>query len=594
MSKIFNKKTALTVLGFAALSAVSASIVGGGKVPERIVQKNAFGAMEVTDFHENGSSKTVYLPFQKNLAQDYERMAHHLSTANRQDKINKERMTSDRVYKCDNRLLDNSTDIQEAGYFIPVEVGTVGGNKQQVGQTLTFQNGLCFQNATFSISYGNSKGNDFQDVTINIDLEKPRSYFCSDWFLFGNAELQHVETFYLSGKHQVTLTNLSPQAATVIANEGLQIFMFCDGYVDTFMSVYNTLQAFLGGLGTDPNTPIFGSHVPEYMEKENVKFLNDTMGYSLQVRDIQEYEYDESLIQSGDFFAVTRLDGVDPIIMYGSGTHSGHSVMALRFDDGLYIIESQDGWYWPRHGIQRNKFSQWIEWAKNADFHVVHMPLNAEARAKFNETAAREFFAQTEGLPYGYHNFLFGWIDTPVDNWPPLLPSGFIPIVFSVLESFTPSTVDIFLNQALNKRLNTTGLNLKEIAAEAALRNLTIEDLMAMVEVEGWEYTGLPNDGRAYVCSAYVAAVYRAAGIFGNMTVYGPEFTPKDVYTLAIFDTEYKKPAACAQADPDQPYCQILGKYRMTYPGYSTIPLYDHMVEHCPTEAPFYPRPNGC
>jgi len=39
------------------------------------------------------------------------------------------------------------------------------------------------------------------------------------------------------------------------------------------------------------------------------------------------------------------------LIMYGSGTYCGHSVMALRFDGELYIIESQDGWYWPYHGI---------------------------------------------------------------------------------------------------------------------------------------------------------------------------------------------------------------------------------------------------
>jgi len=45
--------------------------------------------------------------------------------------------------------------------------------------------------------------------------------------------------------------------------------------------------------------------------------------------------------------------------------------------------------------------------AKNVDFHVVHMPLNAAARAKFNETAAQEFFFSTEGNPYGYYNFLF-------------------------------------------------------------------------------------------------------------------------------------------------------------------------------------------
>jgi len=254
---------------------------------------------------------------------------------------------------------------------------------------------------------------------------------------------------------------MNPDSKVVIQKNGIQMYMFCDGYVDTFISVFNTVLAFVGGLGTNPYIPIFGSHVPEYMVEKNLKFLNDTIGYDMQPRSIEEYDYDESLIQSGDFLAIMRLDGVDPIIMYGSGTHSGHSVMALRFDGELYIIESQDGWYWPIHGIQRNKFSQWIQWAKDADFHVAHLPLSPEARAKFNETAAQEFFNKTEGLPYGYHNFLFGWVDTQVDNWPPLLPSHMIQIVFSILEGFTPSTVDIFLNQALNHRLGTVGLNLE-------------------------------------------------------------------------------------------------------------------------------------
>lgn len=138
-------------------------------------------------------------------------------------------------------------------------------------------------------------------------------------------------------------------------------------------------------------------------------------------------------------------------------------------------------------------------------------------------------------------------------------------------------------------------MNVQGVAAEAARRNLTIDDLMAIVEVEGWNYTGLENDGRAYVCSAYVAAVYQAAGLFGkDNKVNGPEFTPKDVYTLNVFDLNYKRPDACVQADPDLPYCQFLGKYRMTLPGYSTIHPYAHMSEHCSTIAPDYLRPDNC
>jgi len=122
---------------------------------------------------------------------------------------------------------------------------------------------------------------------------------------------------------------------------------------------------------------------------------------------------------------------------------------------------------------------------------------------------------------------------------------------------------------------------------------MSLEDLMSIVEVEGWQYEGLePRDGSSYVCSAYVAAVYQAAGLLHNIS--GPEFTPKDVYTLNFFDTNFTRPAACVEADPSLPYCQLTGKYRFTHPGYSTIDPYEHMAEHCPTVAPDYNRPSGC
>ena len=57
--------------------------------------------------------------------------------------------------------------------------------------------------------------------------------------------------------------------------------MFCGGYIETFVSVLKTVLAFVGGLSDDPTDPIWGSHVPEYMEIINVDFLNRTMGVEL-------------------------------------------------------------------------------------------------------------------------------------------------------------------------------------------------------------------------------------------------------------------------------------------------------------------------
>jgi hypothetical protein len=91
---------------------------------------------------------------------------------------------------------------------------------------------------------------------------------------------------------------------------------------------------------------------------------------------------------------------------------------------------------------------------------VSHLPLHRSAWLKFNETAAREFFAETEGLSYGFHNFLFGWIDTVEDNYPPLVPSKLGPIVLAFAEKLMPEPMSIFFDQALNKRLGTEGLNI--------------------------------------------------------------------------------------------------------------------------------------
>ena len=136
---------------------------------------------------------------------------------------------------------------------------------------------------------------------------------------------------------------------------------------------------------------LFEPKVPAYMEKANKEFLKWGLNWDLQERPHKDYiDIDKSLIKSGDYFAVLRLDGLDPMIMYGTGSHSGHSVMAMWFDDELYIVESQDSWYWPVHRIQRTRFDEWMRNAQNCDFNVAFLPLSEEMRKKFNQTAATE------------------------------------------------------------------------------------------------------------------------------------------------------------------------------------------------------------
>jgi len=48
---------------------------------------------------------------------------------------------------------------------------------------------------------------------------------------------------------------------------------------------------------------------------------------------------------------------------------------------------------------------------------------------------------------------------------------------------------------------------------------MTVSDIMAMTEKDEWEYKGFYHDGKSMVCSSYVTAVWKAAGIFGDMEI---------------------------------------------------------------------------
>jgi len=72
----------------------------------------------------------------------------------------------------------------------------------------------------------------------------------------------------------------------------------------------------------------------------------------------------------------------------------------------------------------------------------------------------------------------------------------------------------------MNKRLGTEGLDMAGVTSAASKKGLTIQDLMAMPEQDGWVYKGeTPRDGRSWVCSCYVAAFYKVAGIFGTSDI---------------------------------------------------------------------------
>ena len=108
------------------------------------------------------------------------------------------------------------------------------------------------------------------------------------------------------------------------------------------------------------------------MEKINLRILELYNHYTPERRKNNTIvNFDKKTVHSGDFILISRFDGLDPLIMLGAGGRSGHSAVCSWIGDELYVLESQSGWYWPKSGIQRNKWEDWIQWAHNAGFRMV-------------------------------------------------------------------------------------------------------------------------------------------------------------------------------------------------------------------------------
>ena len=64
------------------------------------------------------------------------------------------------------------------------------------------------------------------------------------------------------------------------------------------------------------------------------------------------------------------------------------------------------------------------------------------------------------------------------------------------------------------------------------------------------------------------------------------EFTPNDVYHLAIYSSGSSRPDVCKQADHSLDYCIIVEPYAIHGNGYNTIKPSARMDEKCLTVVP--------
>jgi len=448
---------------------------------------------------------------------------------------------------------------------------------------------------------------------VHLTASRPKSlipYRCTDFYLLatpsqvslavlpspvGGTKTYHFKTSKLTESEHLDLET-----------NGVRLFLFRDGPINVVQNLLETVLLFTSELTQG---------VGDKAAKRNVDFLERYAGITMNERtDSGDLMLDESEIQSGDFFGVIRLDGLDPILAWAMGSHTGHTVVALREDDQLYIAESTaKGSYWPTNGIQRTPYRQWIDQAREAGFAVVHAPLAAKYRAMFDEKAANAFFHNVDGIDYGYGSLLVGWIDTENGNFPCLpaeiqstpscLLASHVEILLPIAAKFIAAAESIFL-PAWNVRITgnaSSGLSATEILHQASSQGIASQDIFPIVEQDSTLYPQTFNNGTvgmapAMVCDVFVCNVWKAAGLFQEIDndFNCGEQTNTDVYNLDILAAPEERPAACVVADPDNDLCQLVGKYQLTLPTLGTRAPYKHMQDHCPFRAPEYERPDDC
>ena len=438
----------------------------------------------------------------------------------------------------------------EPFYFFPV----IRAKLKEVGDKFSFKS-RCFDKNIVIF-----KEMTKDTMTFTLQNYEKKETFCSEIFFFHTSDHNYFQFIAFQGEHNIVLKYITQDDKDEIRVNGVKLYNFCSSFMTTIQSLLKSLKAFLGGMGYDPETknPRFRPTISRDQEKVNLRILELFNHYTPERRNHTIVNFDKNIVKSGDVILIQRMDGIDPLIMIGAGGRVAHCCVCAWKDNELYVVESQDAAYWPKKGVQKTKWEDWVKYAHNADFNVILIPLRDEYRNKFDVNKAWTWFEdEMEGLPYGFRNFVFSWIDTRNNSFPFILneENDFEEFFFSVLSKVYPSL-----------------------------------GAMAIPEKEGQPY----SDGVAYTCSCFVIAFLEHGGMFGDIKVLPNEFTPRDLYTLDIFDKNFTRPQECIDDNPDLPYCQVTGKFIIELENYSTIKPYSHMNERCPSIGPDFIREDGC
>jgi hypothetical protein len=415
-----------------------------------------------------------------------------------------------------------------------------------------------------------------------------------------------VELSILNSVQNVTLGPWGADEAADVALNGLGVHAIPCGLVGSLVSLVATVGLFVGN-ETD-------------VAAANADFLSTRGVWQDPLEPFGHFqEMDKTLIRSGDYLAILKLDGLDPLIAWGTGKGAtGHSALAVwRTEEGknrtLYICEATDkdpfgpAYFPPPYGIIVHTWDEWMPLALAASYHVALLPLAKPIADAFNETAFWAWFETVQGQPYGYPNFLYSVLDTssPWMSLPLPLDIRTVTPVLNIADAVLGQTGEVTIytmfTQALNVRLGTSCTTLACVIVELNRRKAAgqhpsdLAEATAIPELDSTRYGG----NVSFVCSAFAARGWIEALPPGVLAPFAAtEQTPRDNFMMAIYDktrfTSHNCPVGITWADDSPvsagPFCQLMGPFVMPLNGYNTVEVYANVNQDCGSQWPGYER----
>ena len=299
-----------------------------------------------------------------------------------------------------------------------------------------------------------------------------------------------------------------------LANKGLRVFRYPAKPSVVYSNLIATLSMFI---------PDITGKSPEVLtQMARDMLLKYTHQNVLDPIDPNQCKYpDPSEVHSGDFIGLIGLDGMGAMMSWAMGSTTSHTAVAMWIDGELNVCESTGD------GVQCNSYEFFLNRYNKCQ--VILAPLSAESRARFNETAALEYFKTVDGLAYGYHTLLWTWIDTETDNFPCIAPdfqgtcmTSEWSEVFMALVDRSDSNIGYLLwNTGLAKRLGVADTlrtaELFQIAGQQGYKRWS--QVAILPELDEWKYNttgrdGEPRVGQDMTCCVFVCQMWKAGGVF--------------------------------------------------------------------------------